>query len=246
MPRDKLVWAATPNGKFMVKSAYWLALDMKRAKNGSTSGPSGQQQLWRSIWSADVPNKIKNFAWRACQNILPTKANLFHSKVISSEKCRNGSSPAAFELAHFMAILWNLWNNRNGIRHGDVPKSVTNIVLEASWLIVEFQVVQDRPTLPAIPLHTRWKPPMPGVYKANVDGDVFKEQLTAGLGVIIRDADGQVVGALSQQIYAPLDALEAEAKAMEVVVLFARDVGIQEIIFEGDSLQVYNFLKGGS
>ena len=33
---------------------------------------------------------------------------------------------------------------------------------------------------------------------------------------------------------------------MEAAVLFARDVGIQEIIFEGDSLQVYNFIKGGS
>ena len=87
---------------------------------------------------------------------------------------------------------------------------------------------------------------MPGVYKANVDGAVFKEQLTTGLGVIIRDADGQVVGALSQQIYSPLGAFEAEAKAMEAVVLFVGDVGIQEIIFEGDSLQVYNFLKGGS
>ena len=53
-------------------------------------------------------------------------------------KCRNGLGPAVFELAHFMAILWNLWNNRNGIRHGDVPKSVTNIVLEASRLIAEF------------------------------------------------------------------------------------------------------------
>ena len=63
---------------------------------------------------------------------------------------------------------------------------------------------------------------MLGVYKANVDGAIFKEQLTSGLGVIIRDADGQVVGALSQQIYARLGALEAEAKAMEAVVMFAR------------------------
>ena len=129
-----------------------------------------------------MPNKIKNFAWRACQNILPTKANLFHRKVISSKvvehcdqgrettshvllhcafaqlvweacslvvdrnctfedmiwKCRNGSDPAFFELAHFMAISWNLWKNRNGIQHGDVPKSVTNIVFEASQLIAEF------------------------------------------------------------------------------------------------------------
>jgi len=42
MLRDKVVWAATPNGKFMVKSAYRLALDIKSAENESTSGPSGQ------------------------------------------------------------------------------------------------------------------------------------------------------------------------------------------------------------
>ena len=87
---------------------------------------------------------------------------------------------------------------------------------------------------------------MPGVYKANVDGAVFKDQLTTGLGMIICSAVGQIVVALSQQIYAPLSALEAEAKAMEAAMIFARDVGIQEIIFERDSLQVYNFLKGGS
>ena len=125
-----------------------------------------------------------------------------------------------------------------------MPKSVTNIVFEASLLIAEFQAIQDHPKLLTIPLHTRWKAPMLGVYKANVDGAVFKEQLTIGLDVIIRNADGQVIGALSQQIYAPLGAFEA--KAMEATVLFARDVGIQEIIFKGDFLQVYNFLKGGS
>jgi len=65
-----------------------------------------------------------------------------------------------------------------------------------------------------------------GVYKANVDGAVSKKQLTAGLGVIIHNVVGQVIGALSYQLYAPSGALEAEAKAMEAAVLFARDVGI--------------------
>ena len=40
--------------------------------------------------------------------------------------------------------------------------------------------------------------------------------------------------------------LEAEAKAMEVAMLFAKDMGIHDIVFEGDSLQVRNFLKGSS
>ena len=56
MPRDKVVWVATPNSKFTVKSAYWLALDMNIAENESTSGPSGQQ-LWRSFGVLMFPIK---------------------------------------------------------------------------------------------------------------------------------------------------------------------------------------------
>ena len=39
---------------------------------------------------------------------------------------------------------------------------------------------------------------------------------------------------------------EAEAKAMEDVVIFARGIGIQDVIFEGDSLQVCNVMNGCS
>ena len=85
--RDKLVWAAPPNGKFIVKSACWIATDMKNAEQEGTSEASGQRQLWKSVWGAIVPNKIKNFVWWACQNILPTKSNLYHRQVINFEVC---------------------------------------------------------------------------------------------------------------------------------------------------------------
>ena len=61
MPRDKLVWAGTSNGQFTVKSAYWLAMSMSSAAQEGTSGYGGQRQLWKTIWSAEVPNKIKKF-----------------------------------------------------------------------------------------------------------------------------------------------------------------------------------------
>ena len=55
------------------------------------------------------------------------------------------------------------------------------------------------------------------------------------LGVIIRDDRGRVEAALSKKVWVPLGALEAEAKAFEVGLLLARDIGIQDIILEGDS-----------
>ena len=145
-----------------------------------------------------------------------------------------------------MAIAWNIWRNRNGIRPGEEPKKKENLILEASRFISEFQAVQDPPIPSVCSSQTSWLPPEPGVYKANVDGAVFKNLSSAGMGVLIRDCKGQVVAALSQLLFAPLGPLEVEAKAMEAAVIFARDVGIQNIIFEGDSLQVYNCLHGTS
>ena len=60
---------------------------MPNAEQEGTSEASGQRQLWKSIWGVVMPNKIKNFVWRACQNILPTKSNLYCRQVINSEVC---------------------------------------------------------------------------------------------------------------------------------------------------------------
>ena len=48
--------------------------------------------------------------------------------------------------------------------------------------------------------------------------------------------------ALSKKIMAPLGALEVEAKAFEAGLLFAKDIGIQELVLEGGSITIYNAL----
>ena len=78
----------------------------------------------------------------------------------------------------------------------------------------------------------------------NVDGAIFKAQKESGVGVIIRDANGLVVAALSKKFHAPLGPLEVEAKAFESGLQFAKDVGLQKFILEGDSLNVVHALEG--
>ena len=91
-----------------------------------------------------------------------------------------------------------------------------------------------------------WSPSPSARYKVNFHGEVFSSQKCAGVGVMIRDSNGQVIAALSRKLNAPLGALEVEAKAFDVGLEFARDVGVQDFILEGDSLVVYNALYGFS
>ena len=87
LPADRLVWTTNANGKFNVKSAYHLARNGGRSGDGESLDPLGMHTFWQRLWKAKVPNKVRNFGWRACQNILPTKTNLFHRKVLDNPTC---------------------------------------------------------------------------------------------------------------------------------------------------------------
>lgn len=77
-----------------------------------------------------------------------------------------------------------------------------------------------------------------------MDGATFAKRNAAMVRVIIRDDKGRVIAALSKKIPAPLGAVETEAKAFESGLQFAKDIGIQDLILEGDSLTIYRALVG--
>ena len=83
-----LIWHAEANGKFSSKSAYHLARMHGDVNGGETSGSvldGGVKFLWKAIWSANVPEKVKICVWRCCLNALPTRLNLRKKKWILME-----------------------------------------------------------------------------------------------------------------------------------------------------------------
>lgn len=62
----------------MVKSGYHMArLILKEDSGvGESSRRLEEGLIWQRLWKSKLPNKIKVFGWRACQDILPTKENL--------------------------------------------------------------------------------------------------------------------------------------------------------------------------
>ena len=87
-----------------------------------------------------------------------------------------------------------------------------------------------------------WTPPH-NSYKINVEGAVFAAHKSAGVGILIRDDGGRLVRACSKKLLAPLGAVQAEAKAIELGLQFAKDMLIQEFVLLSDSLILVNALK---
>jgi len=66
-----------------------------------------------------------------------------------------------------------------------------------------------------------WSHPPVGVFKVNFDASLFENTGSAGIGVAIRDFDGEIIAALSQRIPLPFSMEMAEAMAAHRALLFA-------------------------
>ena len=142
-----------------------------------------------------------------------------------------------------LMIAWGIWKNRNEVRHGGKKVTAAKIYRTASKLREEYMATQEVSNQPMdTPMdQIRWLTPPHGWYKVNADGAVFSKHKWAGIGVIAKDDRGHVVAAMSKRLQVPLAALEIKAKAIEATAMFTRDIGIQNVVFESDSLSVLLF-----
>jgi len=143
-----------------------------------------------------------------------------------------------------IVIAWALWSNQNECKNGGAKKSCQALLQGALEYLSEYQAYMKVTVSPRQPAEAVvWLPPSSTHYKINVDGAVFKEQKMAGVGILIRDVVGQVIGACSKKIDAPLGAIKAEAKAVELGLQFAKDLSVQDFTLESDSLSLVNALR---
>lgn len=77
----------TTNGLFTVKSVYHVAKKWELQMQVGSSSRVDHNEMWGSLWKLQIPNAEKNFLWRACHEIFPTKASLCKMKVITNALC---------------------------------------------------------------------------------------------------------------------------------------------------------------
>lgn len=108
-----MFWVHNQEGKFTSATTY-LFLKEKR--------PIENKSLFRRLWKAIIPPKIKSFAWQLMHDRVPTKENLLKCNIITEarfcELC--GTKPESFD--HILlkcneaSNLWSLCYQWRGIQ----------------------------------------------------------------------------------------------------------------------------------
>ena len=109
----------------------------------------------------------------------------------------------------------------------------------------EFQQVRHCPSKKVRAQRPQWKPPDAGLVKVNFDGAIFEDLRAAGIGVAVRNEHGEVVAASAEQIPIPDSAFTLETLAARRAVLFAQELGLRHVVFEGDSESSIHAISNG-
>ena len=119
-----------------------------------------------------------------------------------------------------------------------------SICRDAGSLLQEFLQAREVELSPPRPqVIQRWRPPDPYFYKINFDAAVFQVSNLAGVGVIARDNRGDPIGMLTMPIPFRQSVVELEALACQRAVQFALEIGLNQVVIEGDSVTVIEALK---
>ena len=126
-----------------------------------------------------------------------------------------------FSLELFMMTAWLIWMRRNKLRANNNPQPCSRVAHSTSALLAKFQQGKQGTVRGNRPSPVRWQPSFGFSVKANFDGAVFDEDEEAGIVVVIRNNEGQVLAALSEkvQILVTMEILEMLAARKAVILL---------------------------
>jgi hypothetical protein len=70
-----------------VRNAYHMEMNRLAQSRGDGLGANNHVEVWKTIWGLSAPPVLKNFCWKVCNNLLPTKVNLQTKKIIEVSSC---------------------------------------------------------------------------------------------------------------------------------------------------------------
>ena len=150
-----------------------------------------EESTLHALWNYAIVQPI----WGPRFNALRSDVHEFSS--FSDLVCMIGQHQ---ELELFMVVAWFIWYRRNKNRFKE-PCIPPNKIFEApQTLLLEFQAKPSRQPPSAPPAGVKWKAPILDFYKVNYNRAIFRESNEAGIGVVVRNENREVMASLAERI----------------------------------------------
>ena len=110
---DMLIWGGTKNGAYAVLSGYHFLLNESHRADPGPSDISLLTKVWNTVWSLQVPPKVRHFLWQASHESLPTRNNLHRRHVIDDPMCTscNSEPESTLHILWLCSITKQLWQS---------------------------------------------------------------------------------------------------------------------------------------
>jgi hypothetical protein len=159
----------------------------------------GHDDVLHALWSCPlIQSAWTPEAW--LNSVKPTPVQDFADLVLKILNVGDNQQRAKFGI-----ICWALWHHRNKARLNKPMEHIKQINTFAQSYLEEFTHCNSgHDPIPLPRTQIKWKAPTTCRYKINYDGAVFRDRDEAGLGVVVRDAQGLPMASLASQDKAPL------------------------------------------
>jgi ribonuclease HI len=86
---DLVAWHHSKIGLFSVRSAYYCQWDHKfgRHNRNTNIAEGANNEVWKSLWNLEIPNKIKIFGWRVLHAMIPCRGVLANRHIGNTGGC---------------------------------------------------------------------------------------------------------------------------------------------------------------
>jgi ribonuclease HI len=153
------------------------------------------------------------------------------------------------DLGLVSVIAQKIWLRRNKMIFGGPVMPPTCLIKYAEDVLKDFNLAKGtgRDNLQvSCPKQSKWQKPPQGMLKLNWDAAVDKGSKIMGVGIIIRDHNGEVCASSCSTRPYVVNPSVAEALGARQGVELCIELGIQSILLEGDAKEIVNAIaKGG-
>ena len=143
----------------------------------------------------------------------------------------------------FAIHVWCIWHQRNQSRLQQPCCLTKDLKQSAQECWDEIKSANPLPNPVKLEPKPKWTTPPWNKYKINYDGAISNAENKAGIGVVVRDCNDEVMASLIQQLEQAYQPVQVEAIAMCRAVDFGNEIGVDCAIMEGDSEVIVKALR---